>query len=495
MKINKHLLTVLFSILLLNCFSQQITINRLFNPDSLTTSEGGAIIKNGNGYIIQVIELDSIQRLLFFEIDSVGNLNKIVKFKNDTIFYYSGFGALINTHDGGYCYIDDIQTPSKMLHFMVRFNKNMDTLWTRYFDHDTIFQSLMQICETSDKGFVMVGEKDIISNTSNILIFKTDSLGNKLWEKNIATGGFSRAWQVRETPDKGLLICCFKSTVGPFILKTDSAGNLKWSSYPNLQNYNGSGAIAVTNEGDYLFAYGFGTFTQPSGIDNLSKINVIKYNPQGSVIWDKKFDTITEDLYCMKIEVLPNGDFYVLSNYLIGDYIGAFFQTNALLMKFNCNGDSLWTQRYSYTGDNGSTNVLYDGVATNDGGFIACGYVSNQPSYGAHIWVVKTDSLGNAPGMHYLDLGIKEINKLSSKGDIKAFPNPATNQTTIVFPQLKGEGELQIYNTLGQLVYQEKLAKASSQKEINIQSFKIGLYKVIVREKGIIKGQVSLIKN
>ncbi len=91
--------------------------------------------------------------------------------------------------------------------------------------------------------------------------------------------------------------------------------------------------------------------------------------------------------------------------------------------------------------------------------------------------------------------GLDAINEGPIKPNILlAFPNPTTNQTTISYPQLINEGELQIYNTLGQLVYEEKLSKASSQKEINIQSLKAGLYKVIVKEKGIIKGQVSLVK-
>ncbi len=489
-----YLLIILFSLLNLYAYcQQQISFNKLYNSNILTKSVGCSIISKNNSYIIQGLELDSIQRLIFIEIDSIGNLNKIVKINRDSVFYYSGFGTLINTHDSGYCYINVIQTPSKMLHFMVRFDKNLDTLWTKYYEHNTIFQVLMQICETSDKGFVMVGEKEIISTASNVLIFKTDSLGNKLWEKDIATGGFSRAWQVRETPDKGFLIGGFKSGNGPFILKTDSMGNFKWSDTPNSQYHNGGGAIALTKEGDYLLAYGFTTFAYPDDAHFLSRLNIIKYNAQGAVIWDRKYDTITKNLACVKIEVLENGSFYVLSNYINDNYPGLLAQTNALLMKFNSSGDSLWTQRYSYSGNNSSDNVLYDGIATNDGGFIGCGLVIDYPNIVEQIWVVKTDSLGNAPGMQYL--GINDINRVSSKGDIKAFPNPAKETTTISYPQLNKEGELQIYNILGQIVYEEKLAKASSQKEINIQSFKTGLYKVIVRERGIIKGQVGLIKN
>jgi len=47
---------------------------------------------------------------------------------------------------------------------------------------------------------------------------------------------------------------------------------------------------------------------------------------------------------------------------------------------------------------------------------------------------------------------------------------------------------------LGQIVYEEKIDKGSSQTILSIQHLKTGLYKVIVKEKGILKGEVSLIK-
>ena len=57
------------------------------------------------------------------------------------------------------------------------------------------------------------------------------------------------------------------------------------------------------------------------------------------------------------------------------------------------------------------------------------------------------------------------------------------------------EGEIEIFNILGQIILNEKLAKASSQLKLNIHSYKSGIYKAILREKGMIKGEVSILKN
>ena len=77
---------------------------------------------------------------------------------------------------------------------------------------------------------------------------------------------------------------------------------------------------------------------------------------------------------------------------------------------------------------------------------------------------------------------------------INIYPNPAKEQIIITYPQLNANGQIQVYNTLGQIVYEENLIKSSSQLKLNIQNYKTGLYKVVIKDKGIIKGCVSLMK-
>ena len=88
-------------------------------------------------------------------------------------------------------------------------------------------------------------------------------------------------------------------------------------------------------------------------------------------------------------------------------------------------------------------------------------------------------------------LGIEEISLWKSA---YLYPNPSIGQTTVVYPLLNTEGEVQIYNSIGQIVYKGILTKGSTKTELNIQNYKTGLYKVVLRENGVIKGQVSLVR-
>ena len=167
------------------------------------------------------------------------------------------------------------------------------------------------------------------------------------------------------------------------------------------------------------------------------------------------------------------------------------------MFKCNSNGDSLWRKIYYHTDNFGDQDILVDNVLNSDGSITACGYVeglSLSPSQ--QIWIMKIDSTGYSPALDtiFSTTGIKEPNMLISKGEINVYPNPATNQITIAYPQQKEEGDIHIYNMLGQIVYDDKLAKGSSQTKLSIQHLKAGLYKVIIREKGMIIGEVSLVK-
>ncbi len=144
--------------------------------------------------------------------------------------------------------------------------------------------------------------------------------------------------------------------------------------------------------------------------------------------------------------------------------------------------------------------TFIEGIGPN-AGIIFQLYQSTFPSMGSYLLCAHKDNvqsfINTSPyfnGVCYIHTGGIEEYK-SENFKLKIFPNPSSNKIIINYSQLINEGDILIYNTLGQLVYEENLAKASSQKELNIQSFKTGLYKVIIREKGIIKGQVSLVKN
>ena len=83
---------------------------------------------------------------------------------------------------------------------LVKVNENLDTLWTKWFNHpDTliasqanpsdVFSALSDIKETPDGGYIITGNynKECINGNVHGFLIKTDTSGNILWFKIIAS--------------------------------------------------------------------------------------------------------------------------------------------------------------------------------------------------------------------------------------------------------------------------------------------------------------------
>jgi hypothetical protein len=503
----KNLFITLLMIWSLFSNSQTTTFNKTFSPypnNPNTPFLLSSIAAMGNSFIAAGGGFDTINNnygsLYFCKIDSAGNINKIRIFTRNGWNFYCNYFSLIELKNGGYCYIGDMDTANhNPEHFMIRFDANMDTLWTKIIPNDTVYwEALRQVQETTDHGFVIIGYKENNPYNTWVMLVKTDSMGNMLWKKTIPMPNYSGGVQIIETPDEGFLINGYCGSDAykdgsPFLIKTDSTGNVIWIKNIGGNEYDGSGSMAITNDGNYLYAYGYSTYTYPFNEFWKARLNVIKFAPNGSVIWSKFYDSAQLVLNVSKIQVLPNNDFIVMGLYAErGDK--NFF--SSFMFKFNANGDSLWRKIYFLkdgTGESIDENTLVDNVLNADGGITACGWVSSDTQVPRQqIWILKTDSNGYAPGPQ--NVGIIDLPYLQvGYGVLKVFPNPATTQATLTFPPLTSQGLLQVYNMLGQKVYEASIPKNATQIVLDTKAYEKGLYKVVLREKGEIKGQASLL--
>ncbi|MFZ4399238.1 MAG: T9SS type A sorting domain-containing protein [Bacteroidales bacterium] len=87
------------------------------------------------------------------------------------------------------------------------------------------------------------------------------------------------------------------------------------------------------------------------------------------------------------------------------------------------------------------------------------------------------------------------VNELDAdiKFKISISPNPANSSISVSFPVINESMQLQFYNILGEIVLDRTLNKNISQAIIETNNLKNGFYKVILKVKGEIKGQNSLI--
>jgi hypothetical protein len=410
-------------------------------------------------------------------------------------------GSFIKTIDGGFALGGGVTTSLNNKVLLVKFNTSGDTIWTREFG-DNISGSFCtgrQCKQTKDKGYIIVGEKEMGTHDEDVLLIKTDSLGNLQWQKNYGDARIAQGWSIAVTPDSGYLIggvtwvWDVSRSRNALVIKTDSLGNVQWQKEFGGPFDDGSAIVNYAKDGN-LFVMLTYAYSQPYASEpSTSKLNIIKLDMAGNIIWDKKLGPLRFAYEMDDIYELSNGNIVTAGFYLpsIGPAIATIFMLSA-------NGDSIWMRDYKRVLYNG-LNVLYNIKQTSDNGLITCGLVFgiSEPPYGTNMWLLKLDSVGclepNCDGTIIIEPKNKNNDNI-----LKVFPNPAQNYFTVEYKIVEpaGSAVIEMLDITGKILKQFTLYDKQNQIVIETIDLQTGIYYIrLLVDGGTSKIQkISVIK-
>ncbi|PIP53668.1 MAG: hypothetical protein COX07_09470 [Bacteroidetes bacterium CG23_combo_of_CG06-09_8_20_14_all_32_9] len=306
------------------------------------------------------------------------------------------------TSDGGYIILGtntgDGTTIFAAL-ILIKTDSLGNIVWSKdAFEYGVLFSWANNLEITSDGGYIIVGSiSDANSTVRDVLLIKTDSLGNKEWHQtydslssDMQYGSHEEGRDVKQTNDGGYILTGVAGSMGAascemIILKTDSTGNKLW-----LKKYTGLGkaignSIVECENGNYLIL-GYTTLSAPDYLMYL-----VKTDANGNKIWDKTYNWNLGD-FTMGIDVKfknnVNGEYFLLGN---GHYFGNQ-GAEMFLIKTDTTGNNIWQKNYKI--NNSYSSLGYDFDITEDGGFVLAGTISFFDN-NIDVYMVKTDSAGN----------------------------------------------------------------------------------------------------
>ncbi|MBI4688877.1 MAG: SBBP repeat-containing protein [Nitrospirae bacterium] len=304
-----------------------------------------------------------------------------------------------NTNEGGY----DL--------FLVKHDVDGNRLWTRQIGTSSNDYAYGAAVDGSGNVYVTGGTYGSLDANTNaggydVFLVKYDANGNKLWTRQMGTSSDDIAYGVASDSNGNVYIaggtygglggCTSAGEYDIFLVKYDSDGNKLWTRQAGTSSDDIAYGVAVDGNGDvYVTSGTYGSFdynTNSGGYD----IFLVKYDSNGKKLWTSQTGTSSDDI-AYGIAVDSNGNVYV-SGTTYGSLDG---NTNAgeydiFLIKYDLNGNKLWTRQMGTSSD----DITYGVAVDNSGNAYITGWTydsldGNITMGDADLFLIKYDSNGN----------------------------------------------------------------------------------------------------
>jgi len=292
------------------------------------------------------------------------------------------------TSDGGYIVAGFQGVTYKYDIVVHKTDANGNLVWSKTFGDADAYDIAQSIQQTSDGGYIVTGMTNSFgAELCDMLLLKIDANGEQVWVKTIGGSDYDSGNCVKQTSDGGFIIIGETSSYGNngdvYLVKTDNLGNIEWS-----QTFGGNGwdvgySVQQTSDNGYIIS---GRYENDDGNVN---VYLLKTNSSGKEIWSQDFGGIDYDEgYC--VQQTSDGGYLIVGLYTDPKY----YDPDIYLIKTDDSGNMVWKKIF----DNGnSEDIGYYGIETSNGGLIVTGYTGYYMQEIVDVWVIKLGADNHAP--------------------------------------------------------------------------------------------------
>ncbi|MBN2682429.1 MAG: hypothetical protein JXR58_07960 [Bacteroidales bacterium] len=244
------------------------------------------------------------------------------------------------------------------------------------------------LIQDSDEGYIIVGTTTKLTKETDVILIKTNKFGNQVWSKTFGDTLNDRGFFVQKTIDGGYIIAgttiISDNKEDVLLIKTDYLGNTIWQkSFGNKSSEEGL-CVKQTYDGGYIIA-GYSDEANsgngnPAGLDDIL---LIRTNQAGDSIWAKRYGGAFSET---GIDVIEKDD----KGFIVLGTTNSFSEpgqdgNNLILIETNESG--LLTDKFTY-GGTGSDNAA--SIVEIDNGYLIVGTSTDVSTNNTDIFCAKT---------------------------------------------------------------------------------------------------------
>ena len=298
--------------------------------------------------------------------------------------------------------------------------RGQDTVWSRRFDSGVTDWSIGGgVDQFGDIVSVGCCRPDPESESSFVLIVKYSPAGDTLWTRRFDSDAIYDEPHNSVIDALGNIIIAGTYSYGPTgggeVIKFDRNGNLLWFRRPSVSGYDYTyfAGVAVDDSCSIIAGGEVGYSRLPPEPD----IFIIKYSPEGEEVWGRIYNlggVFWENLNSLTFDHTRQ----IIAAGIIGpDY----WNCDYLTVKLSRDGDTIWTRRFDLYQDDGTTGVVCDQI----GNIYVCGWsdangihrpvlIKYSPT-GARLWTRVYEPAQDAD---VFDAGLDSTGNVLLVGDI-----------------------------------------------------------------------------
>jgi hypothetical protein len=203
--------------------------------------------------------------------------------------------------------------------YLIKVNTNGDTLWTRSYP-DQGQEVPFHLMETQNGEYLVTGTNEENSNPRELYLLKVSKGGGQIWNKKIGPATWKWGYSTIELSNGDLLTCGEHTTSGysqVLLVKTDNLGNVIWEKEFG-DNHLSEQGNSIKQNADGTFIITGSSYDATSG---QTGIILLKVDQSGNQLWLKKFGSSSSGSGVNLIKDI-NDD-----NIITGNYNGSIFMT------------------------------------------------------------------------------------------------------------------------------------------------------------------------